>query len=69
VCSDQPMQTWLLRELLTLADIGIIVQQKGDESRGVQIPGMDTAGGQGGGDTTTTLSKGKGKAVRVDPQH
>jgi hypothetical protein len=55
----------LLRELPTLDDIGVTVQQKGDESWGVQISRMDTAGGQGGGGTPMAPSKGKGKAVRV----
>jgi hypothetical protein len=48
-----------------LDDIGVIVQQKGDESRGVQIPGMDTAGGQDGDDTTAAPSKVKGTAMQV----
>jgi hypothetical protein len=48
-----------------LDNIGITVQQKGDESRGVQIPGTNTTSGQGGGDTTTAPSKGKGKAMQV----
>jgi hypothetical protein len=51
----------LLRELLTLDDIGIAMQQNGDESRGVQIHGMDIASGQGSSNTTTAPSKGKGK--------
>jgi hypothetical protein len=63
--SNQPMRTRLLRELPTLDNIGIAVWQKGDESQDVQIPRTDTAGGQGGGDTTTAPSKGKGKAVRA----
>jgi hypothetical protein len=33
----------LLRELSTLDDIDITVRQRGDESRGVQIPGEDIA--------------------------
>jgi hypothetical protein len=43
VCSDQP--TRLLRELPTMDDIGVTVQQKDNESRGVQIPETDIAGG------------------------
>jgi hypothetical protein len=43
VCSNQLTWTRLLSELPMLDDIGITVQQKGHESRGVQIPEMDTA--------------------------
>jgi hypothetical protein len=38
----------LLRELPMLDNIGIAVLRKGDESRGVQIPGADVVGGPGG---------------------
>jgi hypothetical protein len=46
-----------------LDDIGIAMRQKGDESRGVQIPGPDTAGGPGVSSADPNASKGSGKAV------
>jgi hypothetical protein len=61
----------LLRELPTLDDIGITVQQKGDESRGVQIPRADVDGGPGGVSTGPDPGKGKGKVaapVRSDDE-
>jgi hypothetical protein len=65
VCSDQSTWTQLLRELPTLDDIGFTVKQKGDECWGVQIPWTDAIRGQGGGNTTTAPSKGKGKVMQV----
>jgi hypothetical protein len=46
-------------------DIGIALIQRGDQSRGVQIPGAGAAGGQGGAAPSPAPTKGKGKVVRV----
>jgi hypothetical protein len=46
MCSDQAAQTRLLRELPTLDDIDIAARQKGDKSRGDQIPGAVVASSQ-----------------------
>jgi hypothetical protein len=53
----------LLRELSTLDDIDITVRQRGDESRGVQIPGEDIADSWGGASTDPSSDKEKGKVV------
>jgi hypothetical protein len=53
----------LPRELRTLDNIDIAVLQKGDESRGVQIPETDVADGLGGVSSGPNPSKGKGKAT------
>jgi hypothetical protein len=45
ICLDQLTQTKLLKGLPILDDIDIAVRQVSDQSRGVQIPGIDTAGG------------------------
>jgi hypothetical protein len=63
MCSDQAARTRLLRELPTLDDINIVARQRGDESRDVQIPGADKAGGQGSASTGPSSSKGKGNAA------
>jgi hypothetical protein len=55
--SDQATQTRLLRELSMLDVIDIIAWQRGDESRGVQIPGADVADDQGS--VSTGPSSGK----------
>jgi hypothetical protein len=47
------------------------VRQKGDESRGVQMPGADAAGGPGGPSTSPDANKGKVKVampVRSDDE-
>jgi hypothetical protein len=46
-----------------LDEIIIAARQKGDESRGVQIPRMDVAGGPGVPSAIPDTSKRKGKAV------
>jgi hypothetical protein len=63
MCSDQAAQMRLLREQPTLDDIGIIAQQRGDESRGIQIPVAGIADGQGSASTDPSCGKGKGKAA------
>jgi hypothetical protein len=63
MCSNQVMRTRLLGELPTLDNIGITTRQRGDESRGVQIPRADIAGGQGGVSTGPGSDKGKGKVA------
>jgi hypothetical protein len=63
LCSDQVTWMRLLRELPTLDNICIAVLQKGDESRGVQIPRADVAGGPGGVSTGLDTGKGKGKVA------
>jgi hypothetical protein len=64
-CSDQATRRRLLKELLTLDDIGIVTRQRGNDSRGVQIPGADVAGGLGAPSVGLDTSKGKGKVVIV----
>jgi hypothetical protein len=63
MCLDQATWTRLLRELPTLDDINIAARQRGDESLGVQIPGVDVAGNQGSVSTRTSFGKEKFKAV------
>jgi hypothetical protein len=63
MCSNHVMQMRLLRELPTLDDIDITMWRRGDESRGVHIPGADVANGQGGPSTSPGSGKGKGKAA------
>jgi hypothetical protein len=63
MCSDQVVQTRLLRVMPTLDDIDITARQRGDESWGVQIPGADIAGSQGGASTGPSSDKEKGKVV------
>jgi hypothetical protein len=46
-----------------LDDIGIVTRQRGNDSRGVQIPGADVAGGPGAPSVGPDTSKGKGKVV------
>jgi Mrp family chromosome partitioning ATPase len=45
----------------TLDDIDITTRQMGDQSRGVQIPGADVAGGWRSADIALGSSRGKGK--------
>jgi hypothetical protein len=52
-----------LRELPTLDDISIIVWQRGDESRGIEIPKAVIAGGQGGVSIDLGSDKGKDQAA------
>jgi hypothetical protein len=56
---DQVARSQLQKEMRTLDDIDIALWQMSDESRGVHIPGMDTAGGQRGADATSGSTKGK----------
>jgi hypothetical protein len=56
------MRMRLPRELPTLDEISITVRQRGDECQGVQIPGVDVAGGPGGSSSGLDAGKGKGKA-------
>jgi hypothetical protein len=66
LCMDQAMRTLLLVMLPLMDNIGIALVQRGDLSRGIRIPGIGTAGGQGGGAVSTPApSKDKGKVVRV----
>jgi hypothetical protein len=51
--------------LVSMDNIGIATIQRGDQSRGMQILGVDAAGGQGGADTAPAPSKSKGKVVRT----
>jgi hypothetical protein len=46
-------------------DVSIALIQRGDQYRGIQIPGTGAAGGQGGTARSPTPSKGKGKVMRV----
>jgi hypothetical protein len=59
---DQAVRTLLLVAMPSMDDVGIAPIQRGDQSRGVQIPGAGTAGGAA---PSPALSKGKGKVVRV----
>jgi hypothetical protein len=62
-CLDQAMRSALLKEMPTLDDMDVIVEQVGDMSRGVQICDTDVASGQGGADATLCFGKGKEKEV------
>jgi hypothetical protein len=64
MCSDHATRMRLLSELPTLDDIDFTAWQRGDESQGIQIPGVDVAGGQGSASTGPSSDKEKGKAVR-----
>jgi hypothetical protein len=63
LCSNQVIRRRMLQELPTLDEIGIDVRQKGDESQGVQIPGMDIADGPIVPSAGPDTSKRKGKVV------
>jgi hypothetical protein len=65
LCMDQAMRTLLLVMMPLMDNIGIALVQRGDQSRGIRIPGIGTAGGQGGAVSTPAPSKDKGKVVRV----
>jgi hypothetical protein len=60
---DQEARSMLLKMMPTLNDIDVVVRQVGDTSRGVRIPGMDAADGQGGADTSSDSGKGNRKAA------
>jgi hypothetical protein len=71
LCSNQGTMRRLLQELPTLDEIGIAAWQKGNKSRGVQIPGADVAGGPDAPSVGPGSSKGKGKVatpVRSDDE-
>jgi hypothetical protein len=59
------MRMLLLVAMPSMDDVGIAPIQRGDQSRGVQIPRTGAVGGQSGVASTLTPSKGKGKVVRV----
>jgi hypothetical protein len=59
ICLDQSVWSKLLKELPTLDNIDITARQMGGQSRGVQIPGIDAARGQGHGNWSH-LRQGKG---------
>jgi hypothetical protein len=63
LCMDQATKTLLLVVMPLMDDVGIAPIQRGDQSRGVQIPGTGTAGGQGGAASTPPPSKGKGNVL------
>jgi hypothetical protein len=56
--------TWALL-LVVMDDVGIAQVQRGDQSRGVWIPGTGVVGGHGGAVSTSAPSKDKGLVVRV----
>jgi hypothetical protein len=64
-CMDQVTRSMLLVAMPSMDDISIALIQRGDQSRGVQIPGSGAAGGQGGAAPSLAPTKGKGKVVRV----
>jgi hypothetical protein len=65
LCMDQAMRTLLLVAMPSMDDVDIAPVQKGDQSRGVWIPGTGITGGQGGAVSTSGHSMGKGQVVRV----
>jgi hypothetical protein len=65
LCMDQAMRMLLLVAMPSMDDVGISPIQRGDQSCGVQIPGIDVTGGHGGAVPTPAPNKGKGKVVRV----
>jgi hypothetical protein len=67
--SDQATRRRLLQELPTLDEIGLAVRHKGDESRGVQIPGTDVAGGPSTPSAGSGPRKGKGKVATPVPSN
>jgi hypothetical protein len=62
---DQATQTKLLRDLPMVDDIGITTQQRGHESQGMQIPGSEVAGDQGGTSTGPRLWQGEGESGAI----
>jgi hypothetical protein len=63
LCMDQATRTLLLVVMPSMDDVSIVPIQRGDQSRGVQIPRTSVMGGQGGAVSTPAPSKGKGKVV------
>jgi hypothetical protein len=55
----------LTKEMPTLDNIDITVQQMGDQSRGMRIHGTDIAGGQRGASASSGSSKGEGAGPSV----
>jgi hypothetical protein len=53
----------LLVAMPSMDDVGIASIHRGDQSRGVKIPGVGAAGGQGGAAPSPTPNKGKWKVV------
>jgi hypothetical protein len=65
LCIDKATRSLLLVVMPSMDDVGIAPIQRGDQYRGIQIPGASAAGGKGGAVPTPAPSKGKGKVVRV----
>jgi hypothetical protein len=65
LCMDQAMRSMLLVAMPSMDDVGIAPIQRGDQSRGIQIPEAGAAGSQGGTALSQPPNKGKGKVVRV----
>jgi hypothetical protein len=63
IYANQAMRLLLLKGMPMLDDIDIARMWRGKESRGMQIPGMDAAGGRRGTNTITGSTKGKGKVA------
>jgi hypothetical protein len=68
LCMDQAVRTLLLVVMTSMDDIGIALIQMGDQSSGVQIPGIGTLGGQGGATSTLAPQQGKGEGGASCPQ-
>jgi hypothetical protein len=63
LCMDQAVRSMLQVAMPLMDDVDIAPIQRGDQSRGVQIPGAGIVGGQGGATPSPAPSKGKGKVV------
>jgi hypothetical protein len=63
ICTNQVVRSLQLKVLPILDNINIGTWQRGHESCGVQIPGMDATSGRRGTDTAMGSSKGKGNVA------
>jgi hypothetical protein len=58
---DQATRTLLLVAMPSMDDVGIAPIQRGDQSRGVQIPGTGAVSGQGGAVSTPAPARERGR--------
>jgi hypothetical protein len=63
ICMNQDARSLLLKAMPTLNNIDIATRQRGTESRGAQILGIDATSGRRGTDTSAGSSKRKGKSA------
>jgi hypothetical protein len=60
-CMDQVTRSMLLVAMPSMDDVSIALIQRGDQSRGVQIPGAGAVGGQGGATPSPAPPRERGR--------